>query len=463
MLPTPSLSQTTPPPSIPLDSAPHVHAWLDSLFPPFNPASSKKAESKKRAGRVYTSPPSTKRLRRSSRLAATGLEPSQALKNDTAQDTDHFKLKSTASYRHRHNPTSYEPQKQPAARKTDFQTTSSQVTDVPHYISQPHPHTSTSLRRSARHLHPSHEGHSDRTLTSPRGPVVRRRKRFAQTPALGSKVFVNMSDFVAPLNQNAAVPATPPRSTAPTLSSLQPARTDTKTVSKSVTKVRLRLRGHRLFIGEEVLEKNHPEERKKIMDTLTSDAGTGLGEESARALKNALKKHDIDNEATFLDSVLPLMAPRTELNPMHEYVELKLAAAQKSVQVPVGFVADNIVCDSKEYEDDGIKGATNARFEDGFLPHLYADPILAQEMRKLDGMTNAIPDRILGYDNALFELPDELSSQEEYADSLLAVSKMMRFIFFLCEGKNNNGGQKGSRASGVQRRRFCGFCLQGLS
>ena len=175
--------------------------------------------------------------------------------------------------------------------------------------------------------------------------------------------------------------------------------------SKNATIVRKRLRGHRLFIDQNVFEKNS-EQYKSIMATLASDVGKGLGEESAKALEIALKKYDEDNEATFLDSVLPLLAPRSDLNPMRGYIGMKIEATIKAVQVPLGYDPGNVACDLKEYEDDGIKGATNAHFEEGFLPHLYADPAVIAEMKKLDGMTTPVPDRILGYDNSLFQLPE---------------------------------------------------------
>ncbi|KAG8530613.1 uncharacterized protein KY384_004651 [Bacidia gigantensis] len=258
--------------------------------------------------------------------------------------------------------------------------------------------------------------------------LVRRSARLAQT---GLKSGA-MPPRVDQIKNSVNAPATPPQSS---LSSgvlhTRAPTSGTASTTKDPNEVRLRLEKHHMY-----QEKGHFQEHyKDFSNTIDEKIGRVLpiemGQESVERFERAYKETQGDNEDSYLNAIIPLLAPRYRKVP---------DAPEQEVweELPAGPVLPHRRYKLRGWDEEGVKMLLNPLFKDGFVPFCGEDDILAKELKKEDSITNPKPDRVFGLKQEIFRLPAGCRAYENM-ERLLALIAGMCHAFFLIEGKSNKG------------------------
>ena len=187
----------------------------------------------------------------------------------------------------------------------------------------------------------------------------------------------------------------------------------------------------------------YPEFKKMVSDIALSKRHSEMKPESVRRIEKYSQICQAGNEATFLDSMLPLIMKATRT------VEQSLQMSGDGDMVGVPNPQPGVVYASRDWVDDGVWTVSDQDFRRDLLPNHYVDEQVAQAMKKDDNMLTPRPDRCYGLLPDWIPVPNGLVLDTEIRIFIEACPGLSH-SFFLIEGKSNKGDKN---AAMLQARR----------
>ena len=198
---------------------------------------------------------------------------------------------------------------------------------------------------------------------------------------------------------------------------------------------------HRLFYDPKALKK-YPTFEKMILDILNGERHSQMKAKSIERIQQCGYDCDETNETTFLQTMLPLIIKldRTVELEQNEPPGSSLELAGDGYMV-VKDPQPGHVYGSRDWRDDGVFAVMDQDLRKDSVPNSFPDEILAQAMKKIDGMTTPRPDRCYGLRANWIPKPKDLHLDADLQALLLEVCPHLSHPFFLIEGKSNNGSK----------------------
>ena len=159
---------------------------------------------------------------------------------------------------------------------------------------------------------------------------------------------------------------------------------------------------------------------------------------SVHSFKKRLSQYQSRKEDSFLAACLPLLIKNgrnVRVDPRKDGIE---AGEQHDPEEIEENTTPGYRYLLREWEEDGIVTAVGEEFRRGFLPSPFPND-LVKEMRKVDGMTNAKPDRCYGLIPHMFPAPSVQIYRDPAIIDMIALLDSLYHAFFFIEGKSNGG------------------------
>ena len=186
----------------------------------------------------------------------------------------------------------------------------------------------------------------------------------------------------------------------------------------------------------------YPEFEKMIFDIVRSDRHSKIKPKSVKRVQKKSMVLEEDSEATFLNSLLPLLIKEDRIvgREKHGSSSQSLEPSEDEDIVEVFNPQSGVVYGSRDWFDDGVHAVIDHDFRQDILPHRYADKLVTQMLRKDDNMLTPRPDRCYGLLRNWVPFPDDIVLNPEIR-SLIEACKGLSHSFFLIEGKSNKGSK----------------------
>ena len=196
---------------------------------------------------------------------------------------------------------------------------------------------------------------------------------------------------------------------------------------------------HGLKCDDQALAK-YPAFEKMVSDIALSKRHSEMKPESVQRVEKFSRICEGANEATFLNSMLPLIikANRTVELENHGPTEHSMEMSGDGDMVDVLNPQPGVVYGSRDWIDDGVWAVSDQDFRNDLLPNRYIDEQLAQMMKKDDSMLTPRPDRCYGLLPNWIPVPNDLVLNSEIR-ALIEACPGLSHSFFLIEGKSNKG------------------------
>ena len=182
--------------------------------------------------------------------------------------------------------------------------------------------------------------------------------------------------------------------------------------------------------------------KKMIFDITSSERHSEMKLKSVRRVEKRSLVLEEENEATFLNSLLPLIIKeeRTAELENHGPTSHSLEMSGDGDMVDVLNPQPGVVYGSRDWFDDGVHAVTDHDFRKDLLPHGYIDELVAQMLKKDDNMLTPRPDRCYGLLRNWIPVPKGLPLDPEIR-TLIEACPGLSHPFFLIEGKSNKGSK----------------------
>ncbi len=198
---------------------------------------------------------------------------------------------------------------------------------------------------------------------------------------------------------------------------------------------------HGLKCDHQALGK-YPEFEKMGSDIALSKRHSEMKPESAQRIQRYSQICEEANEATFLNTLLPLInkANRTVEFENHGPTEHLLEMSGDGDMAEVLNPQPGVMYGSRDWIDDGVYAVSDQDFRNDLLPHRYVDEQLAQTLKKDDSMLTPRPDRCYGLLPGWIPVPEDVTLNPEIR-ALIEACPHLSHPFFLIEGKSNYGSK----------------------
>lgn len=196
---------------------------------------------------------------------------------------------------------------------------------------------------------------------------------------------------------------------------------------------------HGLKCDDQALAK-YPAFGKMVSDIALSKRHSEMKPESVQRVEKYSRICEGANEATFLNSMLPLIIKANRMVELenHGQTEHSLEMSGDGDMVNVVNPQPRVLYGSRDWVDDGVWAVSDQDFRNDLLPNRYVDEQLAQMMKKDDSMLTPRPDRCYGLLPDWIPVPDDIILDSEIR-ALIEACPGLSHSFFLIEGKSNKG------------------------
>ena len=200
---------------------------------------------------------------------------------------------------------------------------------------------------------------------------------------------------------------------------------------------------HGLFCDPKALKK-YPEFHDMVLEIVNGGRYSEMKQRSVDRFQHYSHFAEDLNEATFLESLLPLMIKEDRTVKLEQNdpggAPLELAGHGDGVMQDS---QPGHAYGSRDWFDDGVFAVSLQEFREDLLPHLdehLADEHLAQMRKKADGMLAPKPRRCYGLLRGWIPVPNDVILDPEIR-YLIGVSPSLSHPFFVLEGNSNNGSK----------------------